>query len=173
MVLVLGNKNYSTWSWRAWLAFESFQIPREEIIIPLDQPDTEKNILKYSPSGRVPCLMDGETTVWDSLAICEYLAELFPDKQMWPDDRRARARARSVCAEMHSSFQELRKAMPGNIKLRKKVEDLSLEVTSDINRIAKLWNECLAANDSTESFLFGSLSIADFFYAPIVLRFKI
>ena len=168
MILVMGNKNYSTWSWRAYLAMESFNLPREEIVIPLDQPDTATNIAKYSPSGRVPVLIDDSIKVWDSLAISEYLAEKFPDKQMWPIDQKARAEARSICAEMHSSFQELRSAAPGNIRLRKNV-DLS-KAKGDIARIEKLWTECLAKYQG--EFLFGKWSLADCFFAPVVLRFQ-
>lgn len=168
MLLILGNKNYSTWSWRAFLAMESFNLPREEIVIPLDSPDTAANIAKYSPSGRVPALIDDSIKIWDSLAICEYLAEKFPEKQMWPADKKARAEARSLCAEMHSSFQELRSAAPGNIRLRKKA-DLS-RAKADIARIESMWTELLA--NSRGDYLFGKWSIADCFFAPVALRFQ-
>lgn len=168
MLLIIGNKNYSTWSWRAFLAMESFSIAREEIVIPLDQPETAANIAKYSPSGRVPVLIDDQIKIWDSLAICEYLSEKFPEKQMWPSDRKARAEARSICAEMHSSFQELRASAPGNIRLRKKV-DLG-RAKADIERIERMWRDCLA--NYRGDFLFGKWSIADCFFAPVALRFQ-
>jgi glutathione S-transferase len=168
MLLVLGNKNYSTWSWRAYLAMESFNLPREEIVVPLDKPETAASIAKYSPSGRVPVLIDDSIKVWDSLAICEYLAEKFPEKSMWPADKKARAEARSLCAEMHSSFQELRSIAPGNIRLRKK-SDLS-PAKSDIARIENMWTEYLGAYRG--DYLFGKWSIADCFFAPVALRFQ-
>ena len=168
MTFILGNKNYSTWSWRAFLAMESFDIPREEIVIPLDQPDTASNIAKYSPSGRVPVLVDEDIKIWDSLAICEYLAEKFPEKHLWPLDKKARAEARSVCAEMHSSFQNLRSFLPGNIRLRKEV-DLR-PAKDDIARIESIWTKCLSVYKG--EYLFGYWSLADCFYAPVALRFQ-
>ncbi len=169
MILVMGNKNYSTWSWRAWLAMESFNLPREEVVIPLDQPDTAMNILKHSPSGLVPCLIDGPIKVWDSLAICEYLAEKFPQIRMWPEKIEDRAVARSLCAEMHSSFQNLRKLLPGDIRKRLHVHDLS-SAEDDIKRIESIWTQTLAK--SSGPFLFGNWTLADCFYAPVVLRFQ-
>jgi glutathione S-transferase len=168
MLLILGSKNYSTWSMRAWIAMESFNIPRDEIVIPLDTPETKISIANYSPSGCVPVLIDDTVKVWDSLSICEYLAEKFPEKQMWPADRKSRAEARSICAEMHSSFQELRAIAPGNIRLRKKI-DLS-KAKKDIARVESIWIECLAAYRG--DYLFGNWSIADCFFAPLALRFQ-
>ncbi|MBC7371143.1 MAG: glutathione S-transferase family protein [Bdellovibrionaceae bacterium] len=171
MKLIMGDKNLSTWSWRAWLALHSFQIPFEEVVIALDRPDTTKNILKYSPSKRVPCLIDNDFVVWDSLAILEYLSDKYREKKMWPSDLKARARARNVVAEMHSGFAELRKLLPGNIKKRLNDFDYS-SVREDVARIQQLWTECRAAYGTDGPYLFGAWSLADCYYAPVVFRFQ-
>jgi glutathione S-transferase len=166
ITLVMGNKNYSSWSIRPWLALKHAGIPFEEIVIPLDRPETTAAIAKHSPSGRVPCLLDGDITVWDSLAICEYAAEHHP--ALWPADRAARAKARSVAAEMHSGFAALRTAYPMNIRASKPKAPTP-EVAADIKRIRAVWRDCLTTGGP---FLFGAFSIADCMYAPVVTRFR-
>ena len=171
LTLVIGNKNYSSWSMRPWVAATAFGIPFTEVRVLLDQPDTAHNIARYSAAGRVPVLLAGEMTIWDSLAICEYLAEQFPDKHMWPQDVAARAMARSVVAEMHSGFAGLRSAMSMNIKASMPGRGRTAEAQADIARICEIWEECLA-RFGHHRFLFGDFSIADAFFAPVVTRFK-
>lgn len=171
LTLVIGNKNYSSWSMRPWVAAVAAGIPFTEVRILLDQPDTATNIAHYSAAGRVPVLLAGEMTIWDSLAICEYLAEQFPDKHMWPQDVAARALARSVVAEMHSGFPDLRSAMSMNIKARLPGRGRTPGAQADIGRICEIWEECLA-RFGHHNFLFGDFSIADAFYAPVVMRFR-
>lgn len=171
LTLVIGNKNYSSWSMRPWVAATAFGIPFTEVRVLLDQPDTAANIARYSSAGRVPVLLAGDMTIWDSLAICEYLAEQFPDKHMWPQDVAARALARSVVAEMHSGFAALRTAMTMNIKASLPGRGRTAESQADIGRICEIWEECLA-RFGHRGFLFGEFSIADAFYAPVVMRFK-
>ncbi|MGZ5202336.1 MAG: glutathione S-transferase family protein [Telluria sp.] len=171
LTLVIGNKNYSSWSMRPWVAATAFGIPFTEVRVLLDQPDTATNIARFSAAGRVPVLVAGEITIWDSLAICEYLAEQFPDKHMWPQDVAARAMARSVVAEMHSGFIGLRTAMSMNIKASLPGRGRTAEAQADIGRICEVWEECLA-RFGHHDFLFGDFSIADAFYAPVVMRFK-
>lgn len=169
--LVIGNKNYSSWSMRPWVLLTAFGIPFEEVYIKLYQPDTSARIAQYSSAGRVPVLIDGETTVWDSLAICEYLAEQFPDKEMWPHDVQARAIARSICAEMHSGFTALRSVMWMNIRASFPGKGRTPQSQSDIARICEIWEDCLARSGQHQ-FLFGNFSIADAYFAPVVMRFR-
>ncbi len=164
MLLVIGNKNYSSWSLRPWLAMKTLGMAFEEKRIALDQADTKAQILKYNPAGKVPCLIDGELAVWDSLAILEYLAERRPE--LWPSDPAQRARARSLSAEMHSGFAKLRTRMPMNVRNRYPGKGRTPEVDADIQRIIAIWE---AAN---EPFLFGAFSAADAMFAPVVLRFR-
>jgi glutathione S-transferase len=171
LTLVIGNKNVSSWSMRPWVVLNAFQIPFQEVRVALDKPDTSNNIARYSASGRVPVLLAGETSIWDSLAICEYLAEQFPDEHLWPRDVAARAMARSICAEMHSSFSSLRSTMPMNIKGSFPGQGRAAETQADIGRISEIWEECLSRFGRNE-YLFGDFSIADAFYAPVVTRFK-
>lgn len=171
LALCIGDKNLSSWSLRPWLLMKQAGIPFTEKLIRLDRPETTKEILKYSPSGKVPCLIDGDIAVWDSLAIAEYLAERFPEKQLWPAVVAARARARSVSAEMHSGFGELRKVWPMNFS---RVGTRLLPptgVASDVERISTIWSEARAAFGAGGPFLFGRFSIADAMYAPVVSRF--
>lgn len=172
MKLVIGNRNYSSWSMRPWLVMEAFGLPREEEVIPLDQPDTGARIAAVSGAGRVPVLVDGPLTVWDSLAICEYLAERFPEKALWPRDPAARAVARSACAEMHSGFQALREACPVKVKEVFEPRPLSPSVQANVARITALWEECRRRFGQGGPWLFGAFSIADAFYAPVVSRFR-
>ncbi|CAN5488350.1 glutathione S-transferase family protein [soil metagenome] len=169
--LVIGNKNYSSWSMRPWVAMTAFNIPFKEIRIVLDQPDTSSSIAQFSAAGRVPVLIAGETAVWDSLAICEYLAEQFPEKNLWPQDVVSRAMARSICAEMHSGFTGLRTAMGMNIRAHYPGKGRTADAQADIGRISEIWEMCLARSGPTQ-FLFGEFSIADAYYAPVVMRFN-
>ena len=164
MRLVIGNKNYSSWSLRPWIAMRHFAIAFEEIRIPLDRPETGKRIREFNPAGKVPCLVDGGVTVWDSLAILEYLAETQPG--LWPADRALRARARSIAAEMHSGFAALRSAMPMNVRNRFPGKGRSPEVDADIRRISEIFESAL------KPFLFGSFCAADAMFAPVVLRLR-
>jgi len=168
--LVIANKNYSTWSMRPWVVMTAFGIPFEEIKIALDQPDTSTLIAEYSAAGRVPVLIAGKTTVWDSLAICEYLAEQFPEENLWPKDVEARAVARSICAEMHAGFYGLRSAMFMNIRARFPGKGRTPEAQADIGRISEIWETCFARSGA-HHFLFGDFSIADAYFAPVVMRF--
>jgi glutathione S-transferase len=171
LTLVIGNKNYSSWSMRPWVAMRAFGIPFSEVRVLLDQPDTASRIAAYSGAGRVPVLIAGELTIWDSLAICEYLAEQFPDRHLWPRDVAARAMARSVSAEMHSGFSGLRSAMSMNIRRHLPGRGRTPEAQGDIGRISEIWEECLS-RFGHHQFLFGDFSIADAFFAPVVMRFR-
>jgi len=172
MKLLIGNKNYSSWSLRPWLAMTQAGIHFEEAVIPLDQPGTASEISRFSGAGRVPVLVDGSLTVWDSLAICEYLAERFPEKALWPRDAAARAVARSAAAEMHSGFQALRNHCPMKFRVVLQPAPLPAEVQADVRRITALWEECRARFGAGGPFLFGAFSIADAYYAPVVSRFR-
>ncbi|HYD62958.1 MAG TPA: glutathione S-transferase family protein [Noviherbaspirillum sp.] len=169
--LVIGNKNYSSWSMRPWVAMMAFGIPFEEVRVSLGKPETSSMIAQHSSAGKVPVLVAGQTTVWDSLAICEYLAEQFPDKCLWPHDVEARAIARSICAEMHSGFTGLRTAMFMNIRASFPGKGRTPEAQADVARICEIWEDCLARS-GLHQFLFGDFSIADAFYAPVVMRFR-
>jgi glutathione S-transferase len=172
LTLIIGNKNYSSWSLRPWLLLKHAGIPFSERRIPIQTEEWYAQIDKYSPSGRVPALQHGTIKIWDSLAICEYLAERFPEKQLWPADTAARAEARSVSAEMHSGFQALRQNMFMNIRRSMPTRGRTPEVLKDIERIVAIWNDCRAHYKSDGPFLFGHFSIADAMYAPIALRFQ-
>lgn len=164
MILVIGNKNYSSWSLRAWLALKVLGLPFEERRIPLYGAGSKKAILQFSPAGKVPVLIDGSTTVWDSLAILEYLAEKHP--RLWPADAAQRAHARSICAEMHSGFPNLRQHMSMNVRKRYPGKGRTPEVLAEIRRIDEIWSQ------AKMPFLFGPFSAADAMYAPVVLRFR-
>lgn len=169
MILVIGDKNLSSWSMRPWLAMRAAGLPFKEVKILLDQPNTAEKIKRYSPSGRVPLLLHGDLRVWDSLAICEYLAETFKNHSLWPADKGDRALARSMVAEMHSSFQSLRNQLSMDIRLRTHIRHLTSATEDDICRITQLWGECL--KKTSGPFLFGEFGIVDAFYAPVVFRF--
>ncbi len=168
--LVIGTRNLSSWSLRPWLALKQLGLPFEEILIALDRPTTHGEILKYSPSGRVPCLIDDDTVVWDSLAICEYLAEKAP--ALLPADKKARAEVRSVSAEMHSGFAALRQELPMDIRADKPGTVPSPAAAADIARIVAIWENCRLRYGQTGPFLFGVFSMADAMYAPVVWRFR-
>ena len=168
-LLVIGNKNYSSWSLRAWLMLRHANVDFDEIRIPLFVPGAKEKLLEHSPAGMVPAYRDGELLVWDTLAIGEYLYESYP--ALWPADRAARARARSVSAEMHSGFVPLRKAMPMNIRAHGRNVASSAELDADIARIKTIWSELRKQYAAAGPWLFGQYSIADAMFAPVVFRF--
>ncbi len=170
--LVIGNKNYSSWSMRPWLVMRHFSMPFKEIYIPLYQEGTKETLRKWSPSGLVPALRNGDFAVWDSLAICEYLQELFPEHAMWPKDAEARAVARSVSAEIHAGFGALRRSMPMNCRLTFPGKGMNDESAADIERITNLWLKCREKFGASGPMLFGDFSIADAMFAPVALRFR-
>ncbi|MCT8972665.1 glutathione S-transferase family protein [Microbaculum marinisediminis] len=172
LTLVIGNKNYSSWSLRPWLAMRHFEIPFEEVLIPLDQPDTKTRILAQSPGGKVPVLKDGDLTIWDSLAILEYLAERFPEKRLWPERPAARALARSIACEMHSGFTAIRSACPMNLRKRFAYRDRGADVTRDAVRIQQVWADCRRRYRDEGPFLFGAFGAVDAMFAPVVTRFE-
>jgi glutathione S-transferase len=171
--LVIGNKNYSSWSMRPWLAMRAANIGFEEIFIPLytDMADKER-ILSFSRSGKVPALIDGDITVWDSLAIIEYLAERFPEAALWPEDRAQRAHARSISAEMHSGFLPLRNECGMNLHRPIRAINLSADAQANVARIQQIWIECRERYGKHGPFLFGAFSAVDAMYAPVVHRFR-
>lgn len=164
MILVIGNKNYSSWSLRPWLALKVLGVPFEEKRIPLYRPESKAAILKFSPAGKVPVLLDDGVTVWDSLAILEYLGE--KHRALWPADAAQRARARSLCAEMHSGFANLRNHMSMNVRRRYPGKGRTPEVLAEIRRIDAIWSQAKGP------FLFGPFGAADAMYAPVALRFR-
>ncbi|MFZ1326428.1 MAG: glutathione S-transferase family protein [Candidatus Contendobacter sp.] len=167
--LVIGNKNYSSWSLRPWLAARHAGIDFDEIRIPLYTPDSTAQIRQYSPSGKVPVWREDDFVIWDSLAICEYLAECV--SSLWPSDRQARAVARSVSTEMHAGFTALRTGMTMNARARGRNVPVTPEIAADIDRIAAIWTDCRHRFGSAGPWLFGAFSIADAMYGPVVLRF--
>lgn len=171
LTLVIGNKNYSSWSLRPWLAMQQMGLEFEEIQISLYTPESSAQIRSYSPAGKVPVLLDGDVTVWDSLAILEYLIEQFPTLPWLPTKRKPRSLARSICAEMHSGFTELRHQMPMNIRAHSPGAGMTPAVQADIARITDLWRDCRQNYGADGTFLFGEFTIADAMYAPVVSRF--
>ncbi|MGI4815356.1 MAG: glutathione S-transferase family protein [Janthinobacterium lividum] len=173
MKLVIGNKNYSSWSMRPWILLKHFEIPFREIRIPLYEEASAQQIRAQSPSGKLPCLIDEENgwSIWDSLAICETLAERFPQHQMWPSDPTQRAHARSIAAEMHAGFGALRNNMSMNLRASLAGRGRTPEVFADIARIDEIWTDCAARYDGP--FLFGEFGIADAMFVPVVMRFNI
>ena len=172
--LVIGNKNYSSWSMRPWLALRASDIAFEEVFIPLytDDAADKERILGFSRSGKVPALIDGDVTVWDSLSIIEYVAERFPQARLWPHDRAERAHARSISAEMHSSFLPLRNECGMNLHRPIRATALSADARANVARIEEIWTECRARYGKRGPFLFGAFSAADAMYAPVVHRFR-
>ncbi|MCW5625459.1 MAG: glutathione S-transferase family protein [Burkholderiales bacterium] len=169
--LVIGNKNYSSWSLRPWVLMQHAGIPFRELRIPLRTSESAVQIRSHSPSGRVPVLIDGPLTIWDSLAISEYLAERHPELHLWPQRGDARAVARSVSAEMHSGFQALRSGFPMNCRRSLPGIVPSPEAMIDVARILALWRDCRARFGAGGPFLFGTFSVADAMYAPVAFRF--
>lgn len=171
-ILVVGSKNYSSWSLRPWLVLRVFGVAFDEIVLPLDTPEFYERIRGYSPTGRVPVLHDGDVRVWDSLAIAEYANERWLGGRGWPTDAAARAFARSISAEMHSGFAALRTEMGMNCRKRVKNHPVSAQAQADIARIKAIWREARERFGKGGTFLFGAFGIADAMYAPVVLRYE-
>jgi glutathione S-transferase len=171
MRLIIGNKNYSSWSFRPWLALKAAGIDFEEIVISLEACDFKARVTAMSPAGRVPVLIDGAVLVWESLAILEYVADKFPAAGLWPADAGARAHARAVCSEMHAGFVPLRRHLPMNMWRPVKPRLLDDSVKTDVARIDAIWSECRAKYGAGGAFLFGRFSAADAMYGPVVSRF--
>jgi glutathione S-transferase len=174
LTIYLGNRNYSSWSLRAWLALKATGAPFEEVVIPILVPGSKETLLKYSPNGKVPALHHGDIVVWDSLAICGYLGDIFPNAGLWPANPAAKAVARSISAEMHSSFLALRSQFPMNIRSHFPGREIAPEAQTDINRVMAIWRQCRNRYGETQGgdFLFGPFTIADAMYAPVVTRFR-
>jgi glutathione S-transferase len=170
--LVIGNKNYSSWSLRPWLLMKQSRLAFDEVRVPLYLAGSKDALRKYGPSGKVPVLLDGAVTVWDSLAIAEYLAERHPDRQLWPAEGAQRAIARSISAEMHSGFAALRSNMTMNCRGFFPGPGRTVEVAADIERIQRIWTDCRERFGAAGPYLFGAFTVADAMYAPVVLRFK-
>ena len=170
LALIIGNKNYSSWSFRPWIAMKVAGIAFDEKVIPLYEPGSREQILQYSPAGKVPVLVDGDQRIWESLAILEYLAERFPKQNLCPEDPRARAQARFVATDMHAVIQPLRKSCPMNMWLPVKPRPQPEEVMANVRRIEFLWADCRARFGQKGPFLFGAFGVADAMYAPVVAR---
>ena len=170
--LVIGNKAYSSWSLRPWLLMTQAGILFEEIRLSLYAEGAKQKILQGSAAGKVPVLKDGGLTIWDSLAICEYLAEKYPEKQLWPSGTADRALARSLSAEMHSGFTQLRTQMPMNVRRQITGRARTADVVAEISRVETIWNDCRRRAGARGPFLFGEFSIADAMYAPVVSRLR-
>jgi glutathione S-transferase len=172
LFLLIGNKKYSSWSLRPWLVLKQAGLSFDEQLVALDRPDTRANILKFSPTGKVPFLRHGKIEVWESLAICEYLAEAFPAAGLWPKDVAARAQARAVSNEMHAGFGDLRRYLPMDVSQDLKGESRAHHVAGDIARVQQIWTDCRKRFDGEGPFLFGRFSVADAMFAPMVTRFS-
>ncbi|MEJ2132184.1 MAG: glutathione S-transferase family protein [Gammaproteobacteria bacterium] len=170
LTLVIGNRNYSSWSLRAWLYLRESHLEFEEVFIPLHVGEWRKEIAKYSPAGRVPVLIDDDITVWDTMAIMAYLLERQPDAVGWPTDRAERALARSISAEMHSGFLALRDELPQNIRIRRSAPQSEL-CRAQIHRVQTIWNDCRERFGHRGPWLFGTFGIADVMFVPVALRF--
>lgn len=170
--LVIGNKNYSSWSLRPWLVMKHLELPFSEELIPLYEEDSAERLSHYSPSGLVPVLRHGDVLLWESLAICDYLAELYPKAELWPWDAEARAVAKSVAFEMHGGFSALRSKMPMNIRGTKHGKGRSPEVEKNIARITQIWEDARTEFGRGGDFLFGKFGIADAMFAPVATRFR-
>ena len=168
--LIIGNKNYSSWSLRPWIAMKLAGIEFDERVIPLYEPGSREQVLKFSPAGKVPVLIDGDMPIWESLAILEHLAEKFPQAGLWPADARTRSHARVVANEMHGGFMPLRRNCPMNIWLPPKQRPQPDEVIDNVRRIDALWSDCRARFGQNGPFLFGAFGAADAMYAPVVSR---
>ena len=159
--LIIGNKNYSSWSLRPWIAMKVAGLAFDELVIPLYEPGSREQILKYSPAGKLPVLIDDDQPIWESLAILEHLAEIFPKAGIWPADAHARSHARVVATEMHGGFQALRKHCPMNLWLPVKRRPQPEEVHNDLRRIDAIWSDCRARFGQSGPFLFGTFGAAD------------
>ena len=169
--LVIGNKNYSSWSFRPWLAMKVASIAFEETLISLEAPDFKSRVMALGGAGRVPTLIDGDTCVWELLAILEYLAEKFPAAALWPEPAAARAHARAVASEMHAGFAALRRQLPMNIRRPVIPRALDTDATGDVARIEAIWSECRSRFGTGGPFLYGAFTAADAMFAPVVWRF--
>jgi glutathione S-transferase len=169
--LIVGNKNYSSWSMRPWIAMKVAGIAFTEEVISLNAPDFKERVSEISGAGKVPALDDNGVHVWDSLAILEYLAERFPDARLWPSDAAARAHARAISSEMHSGFVPLRRACPMNMWRPVKKRDLAEDAMANVRRIGSMWQQCREGYGAGGPFLFGAFGAADAMYAPVVSRF--
>lgn len=172
LTLVIGDKNFSSWSLRSWLLMKQFDIPFREEMIRLRRPESRQAILRHSPGGTVPILKDGALAIWDTMAIALHLAERIPDKALWPADPAARGLARSIAAEMHSGFAALRTVCPMNLIAHMTGFVPVLAVKSDVERIDAMWQDARARFGARGPFLFGAFTIADAFYAPVCARFR-
>jgi glutathione S-transferase len=170
--LVVGNKNYSSWSLRGFLAVRGAGVSFDEVLVRLSEPGSKRELLKHSPAGKVPTLKHGERMIWDSLAIIEYLAEIRPGAGLWPADAAARAHARSITAEMHSGFQALRAHMPMNLRKSLPGKGRGRDVAEDIERVCAIWRGCRTRFGADGPFLFGRFSAADAMYTPVATRFR-
>jgi glutathione S-transferase len=171
LTLIIGNKNYSSWSLRPWIAMKVAGIAFNEKVIPLYEAGSREQVLQYSPAGKVPVLIDGDARIWESLAILEHLAEKFPDAWLWPSEPGARSHARAAASEMHAGFGALRRACPMNLWLPPKPRPQGDDVMADVARIEALWSDCRARFGQNGPFLFGRFGAADAMYAPVVARF--
>jgi glutathione S-transferase len=171
LTLVIGNKNYSSWSFRPWIAMKVLGIAFDEVVISLDAPDFKSRVSRLSGTGKVPVLDDNGTRVWESLSILEYLGERFPAKGLWPADPAARALARTISSEMHAGFVALRRTCPMNMWRPVKKLELNDEAKDNVRRIEAMWAECRCRHDRGQPFLFGAFCAADAMYAPVVARF--
>ena len=171
LALTIGNKNYSSWSMRPWIAMKVAGIAFEETVISLDAAEFKPTLLRLSPVGKVPVLSDGDVHVWESLAILEYLAEKFPAAKLWPAETKARAHARAIANEMHAGFVPLRRHCPMNFWRPVKKRELTSDVAANVSRIDEMWSHCRAAFGNGGPFLFGTFTAADAMYAPVVSRF--
>ncbi len=170
--LVIANKNYSSWSLRPWMAMTMAGLPFDETIIPLDTPSTRKQIAEHSGAGRLPVLHHGKITIWETLAILEYLAETFPEKNLWPKAKAARAVARAISNEMHAGFTGLRNTCPMNLRRPPKPVILNEATKADITRIEEIWRECRKTYGKGGKFLIGKFCNADAMFVPVVTRFE-
>ena len=169
--LIIGNKNYSSWSFRPWLAMKVAGIEFDETVIPFDAADFKSRVTELGGSGRVPVLSDGDVRIWESLAIVEYLAEKFPAARLWPERPAARAHARAIASEMHAGFVSLRRHLPMNVARPVKFRELDAATAKDVVRVDAVWNECRRKYGADGAFLFGSFGAADAMFAPVVWRF--
>lgn len=170
--IYIGNKNYSSWSLRAWLMAKASGIAFDEVLIPLYEPQSRAELLRHSPSGKVPALKHGDVVVWESLAIGEYLAELVPQAGLWPGDAAARAVARAAGTEMHAGFANLRRHLPMNMRSIFAGREIIPEIQADLDRIAAIWRDCRRRYGAGGNYLFGAFTIADAMYAPVVSRLR-
>lgn len=173
LTLAIANKTYSSWSFRPWIVLRHFGIPFDEVVIPMAQETTRAEMLRFSPAGKCPALRDGEILVWDSLAIIEYIAELYPQIAIWPRERAARAQARSLAAEMHSGFMGLRSHLPMNMRRPVRKRELTPEAIADLARVEQAFVQARKRFGQAGAFLFGDFSAADAMFAPVVNRLHV